>query len=36
VPAKGKVGLAAYSTSTEPAKVIFDQIKVARGGKKNK
>lgn len=34
VPAKGKVGLAAYSTSTEPSKVRFDQIKLARGKKK--
>lgn len=36
VPAKGKVGLAAYSTSTEPSKVRFDQLKLARGNKKSK
>ena len=34
VPAKGKVGLAAYSTSTEPSKVRFDQLKLWRGKKK--
>lgn len=34
VPAGGKVGLAAYSTSTEPSKVRFDQLKVARSRKK--
>jgi regulation of enolase protein 1 (concanavalin A-like superfamily) len=34
LPAKGKVGLAAYSTSTEPSKVRFDQLKLARGKKK--
>lgn len=33
VPAGGKVGLAAFSTSTEPSKVRFDQIKLARGKK---
>jgi regulation of enolase protein 1 (concanavalin A-like superfamily) len=33
-PRKIKVGLAAYSTSTEPFKVRFDQIKLARGKKK--
>jgi hypothetical protein len=27
------VGLAAYSTSTEPSKVVFDQLKLARGSK---
>jgi regulation of enolase protein 1 (concanavalin A-like superfamily) len=36
VPAGGKVGLAAYSTSTEPAKVIFDQLKLARDKKKER
>jgi hypothetical protein len=30
VPAGGKIGLAAYSTSPEPSKVIFDQLKLAR------
>jgi regulation of enolase protein 1 (concanavalin A-like superfamily) len=35
VPAGGKVGLAAYSTSTEPSKVIFDQLKVAQDKKKD-
>ncbi len=30
VPEKCKVGLAAYSTSSEPAKVRFDQLKLAR------
>ncbi len=34
VPAGGKVGLAAYSTSTETSKVIFDQLKLARDKKK--
>jgi regulation of enolase protein 1 (concanavalin A-like superfamily) len=34
LPAKGKVGLAAYSTSTEPSMVVFDQIKLARDKKK--
>jgi hypothetical protein len=34
VPPKGKVGLAAYSTSTEPSKVIFDQLKLAREKKR--
>jgi hypothetical protein len=33
LPAKGKVGLAAYSTSTHPSKVVFDQLKLARGNK---
>jgi hypothetical protein len=30
VPAGGKIGLAAYTTSTEPSKVTFDQLKLAR------
>ena len=30
------VGLAAYSTSTEPSKVRFDQLKLARGKKESK
>jgi len=34
VPEKGKVGLAAYSTSTEPSKVRFDQLKLWRDKKK--
>ncbi len=33
-PAKRKVGLAAYSTSTEPSKVRFDQLKLWRPKKK--
>jgi regulation of enolase protein 1 (concanavalin A-like superfamily) len=36
LPRKLKVGLAAYSTSTEPFKVRFDQFKLIRGGEKNK
>lgn len=36
LPNKFKVGLAAYSTSTEPFKVRFDQFKLTRGQKKNK
>lgn len=36
LPTKLKVGLAAYSTSTEPFKVRFDQFKLSRGGKKSK
>lgn len=36
LPSKLKVGLAAYSTSTDPSKVCFDQIKLAQGKKKNK
>jgi regulation of enolase protein 1 (concanavalin A-like superfamily) len=36
VPAKGKIGLAAYSTSTEPSKVRFDQLKLAWDKKKSK
>jgi len=34
LPSKLKVGLAAFSTSTEPSKVRFDQLKLA-GGRKN-
>lgn len=33
LPAKLKVGLAVYSTSTEPSKVRFDHLKVTRGKK---
>lgn len=33
---KLKVGLAAYSTSTEPSKVRFDQLKLKRGKKKER
>jgi regulation of enolase protein 1 (concanavalin A-like superfamily) len=36
LPSKFKVGLAAYSTSTEPFKVRFDQFKLIRGEKKSK
>lgn len=36
LPAKLKVGLAAYSTSTEPFKVLFDQFKLIREQKKSK
>jgi hypothetical protein len=36
LPAKLKVGLAAYSTSTEPFKVRFDQFKLIRGRKESK
>jgi hypothetical protein len=36
LPAKGKLALAAFSTSTEPSKVVFDQLKLARGKKKEK
>jgi len=35
-PRKLKVGLAAYSTSTEPFKVRFDQFKLIRDGANNK
>jgi regulation of enolase protein 1 (concanavalin A-like superfamily) len=35
LPAKGKLGLAAYTTSSEPSKVIFDQLKLARIEKKD-
>jgi hypothetical protein len=34
--AKGKVGLAAYTTSSEPSKVRIDQIKFTQGNKKRK
>jgi regulation of enolase protein 1 (concanavalin A-like superfamily) len=34
LPPKGKLGLAAYTTSTEPSKVRFDQLKLARDKKK--
>jgi regulation of enolase protein 1 (concanavalin A-like superfamily) len=36
LPAKLKVGLAAYSTSAEPAKVRFDQFKLIQGQKKKR
>jgi regulation of enolase protein 1 (concanavalin A-like superfamily) len=36
LPAKFKVGLAAFSTSTEPSKVRFDQFKLTWGKKKEK
>lgn len=36
LPTKLKVGLAAYSTSTEPFEVRFDQFKLVRGGEKSK
>jgi regulation of enolase protein 1 (concanavalin A-like superfamily) len=36
LPRKLKVGLAAYSTSTEPFKVRFDQIKLIQGRKDGK
>ncbi|HEY7311218.1 MAG TPA: hypothetical protein VH643_17790 [Gemmataceae bacterium] len=36
MPSKFKVGLAAYSTSTEPFKVRFDQFKLTRNQKKSK
>lgn len=36
LPKKLKVGLAAYSTSTEPFKATFDQFKLTRGQKKKK
>ena len=36
LPSKLKVGLAAYSTSTQPFKVRFDQFKLSRGDEKNK
>jgi hypothetical protein len=36
LPAKGKVGLAAYTTSSEPSKVRFDQIKFAQRKKKER
>jgi hypothetical protein len=34
LPSKLKVGLAAYSTSTDPSKVRFDQLKLSLGKKK--
>lgn len=34
-PAKPKLGLAAFSTSSEPSKVLFDQLKLTRGRKKD-
>lgn len=34
MPARGQVGLAAFSTSTQRSKVRFDQLKVARSKKK--
>ena len=36
LPNKFKVGLVAYSTSTDPFKVRFDQFKLIRGGEKSK
>ena len=36
LPAKVKVGLAAYSTSTEPFKVTFDQFKLIKGERKGR
>jgi regulation of enolase protein 1 (concanavalin A-like superfamily) len=36
IPSKLKVGLAAYSTSTELFKVRFDQLKLIRGEEKSK
>jgi regulation of enolase protein 1 (concanavalin A-like superfamily) len=36
IPSKLKVGLAAYSTSTEPFKVRFDQFKLTRNQEKSK
>lgn len=36
LPSKLKVGLAAFSTSTDPSKVRFDQIKLTREKKKSK
>lgn len=35
LPAKSKIGLAAFSTSSEPSKVRFDQLKLTRGKKKD-
>jgi hypothetical protein len=35
LPAKSKVGLAAFSTSSEPSKVLFDKLKLTRGRKKD-
>lgn len=36
LPSKLKVALAAFSTSSEPSKVRFDQLKVTRGKKRSK
>lgn len=36
LPAKSKVGLAAYTTSSEPSKVRFDQVKFTQGKKKKR
>ena len=36
LPGKVKVGLAAYSTSTEPSKVTFDQFKLIKGERKGR
>ena len=36
LPVQGKVGLAAYTTSSEPSKVRFDQIKFSQGKKKER
>ena len=36
LPNGGKLGLAASSTSPEPSKVIFDQLKLTRGKKEEK
>jgi regulation of enolase protein 1 (concanavalin A-like superfamily) len=36
LPEKFKAGLAAYSTSTEPSKVRFDQFRLTRGRKESK
>jgi regulation of enolase protein 1 (concanavalin A-like superfamily) len=36
LPRKLRVGLAAYSTSTGPFRVRFEQFKLIRGGEKNK
>lgn len=36
LPAKSKVGLAAYTTSPEPSKVRFDQIKFSQGTEKTR
>ena len=36
LPVKGKVGLAAYTTSSEPSKVFFDQIKFSNVKKKER
>jgi hypothetical protein len=36
MPAKGKLALAAYSTSTEPSKVRFDELRLTRSQKHNR